>query len=243
MPPEPSARPLDLICCGRAAADLYAEQLGARLEDVASFSKYIGGCAANIAVGTARQGLKSSMLTRVGDDHMGRFVRETLQREGVDTGHVSTDPQRLTGLVLGGGGNADRGREVFQDVERSLCLKCHRLGAEGGRIGPDLTGIGRRFSRVHILESILQPSRTIAPSYESVAVALNSGQVLTGIRVAETAAMLTLGDNQAKLHDVPRSEIDETRVQSLSTMPEGLETKLTEQQFVDLIAFLAAQRE
>ncbi|HVT51571.1 MAG TPA: 5-dehydro-2-deoxygluconokinase [Dongiaceae bacterium] len=95
-----AARPLDLICFGRAAADLYAEQLGARLEDVSSFSKYIGGCAANIAVGTARQGLKSSMLTRVGDDHMGRFVRETLQREGVDTGHVSTDPQRLTGLVL-----------------------------------------------------------------------------------------------------------------------------------------------
>src|SRR5581483_10446404 len=95
-----SARPLDLICFGRAAADLYAEQLGARLEDVASFSKYIGGCAANIAVGTARQGLKSSMLTRVGDDHMGRFVRETLAREGVDTSHVSTDPQRLTGLVL-----------------------------------------------------------------------------------------------------------------------------------------------
>ena len=100
MPRETSGRPLDLICFGRAAVDLYAEQLGARLEDVSSFQKYIGGCAANIAVGTARQGLKSSMLTRVGDDHMGRFVRETLQREGVDTGHVSTDPQRLTGLVL-----------------------------------------------------------------------------------------------------------------------------------------------
>jgi len=93
-------RPLDLICLGRAAVDLYAEQLGARLEDVASFAKYIGGCAANIAVGTARQGLKSSMLVRVGDDHMGRFVRETLVREGVDTGHVSTDPSRLTALVL-----------------------------------------------------------------------------------------------------------------------------------------------
>jgi 5-dehydro-2-deoxygluconokinase len=93
-------RPLDLICLGRAAVDLYAEQLGARLEDVASFAKYIGGCAANIAVGTARQGLKSSMLVRVGDDHMGRFVRETLAREGVETGHVSTDPARLTALVL-----------------------------------------------------------------------------------------------------------------------------------------------
>ncbi|HVO01984.1 MAG TPA: 5-dehydro-2-deoxygluconokinase [Candidatus Cybelea sp.] len=93
-------KPLDLICLGRAAVDLYAEQLGARLEDVSSFSKYIGGCAANIAVGTARQGLKSAMLTRVGDDHMGRFVRETLAREGVNVSHVATDPSRLTGLVL-----------------------------------------------------------------------------------------------------------------------------------------------
>jgi 5-dehydro-2-deoxygluconokinase len=93
-------RPLDLICLGRAAVDLYAEQFGARLEDAASFAKYIGGCAANIAVGTARQGLKSAMLTRVGDDHMGRFVRETLIRERVDAGHVATDPKRLTGLVL-----------------------------------------------------------------------------------------------------------------------------------------------
>jgi 5-dehydro-2-deoxygluconokinase len=97
---DTEGRPLDLICLGRGAVDLYAEQLGARLEDVSSFAKYIGGCAANIAVGTARQGLKSSMLLRVGDDHMGRFVRETLAREGVDTGHVSTDPARLTALVL-----------------------------------------------------------------------------------------------------------------------------------------------
>lgn len=151
--------------------------------------------------------------------------------------------ERLTVLVLGGGGNVDRGRDVLKDIERSLCLKCHRLGSEGGRIGPDLTGVGRRYSRVHILESILQPSRTIAPSYESVAVALTSGQVLTGVKVSEGAATFTLGDNQGKLHEIPRSEIDELRVQSLSTMPEGLETKLTPQQFVDLIAFLAAQRE
>ncbi|MET1029023.1 MAG: 5-dehydro-2-deoxygluconokinase [Dongiaceae bacterium] len=91
---------LDLICLGRAAVDLYAEQPGARLEDVSSFAKYLGGCAANIAVGVARQGLSVGILTRVGDEHMGRFVRETLQAEGVNVTHVGTDPNRLTGLVL-----------------------------------------------------------------------------------------------------------------------------------------------
>jgi 5-dehydro-2-deoxygluconokinase len=90
----------DLICLGRAAVDLYAEQPGARLEDVSSFAKYLGGCAANIAVGVARQGLKVAMLTRVGDEHMGRFVRESLLAEGVDISHVAIDTNRLTGLVL-----------------------------------------------------------------------------------------------------------------------------------------------
>lgn len=95
-----STRTLDLICLGRAAVDLYGQQLGGRLEDVQSFAKYLGGSSANLAAGTARLGLRSSMLTRVGNEHMGRFVREALAREGVDVGHVATDPQRLTGLVV-----------------------------------------------------------------------------------------------------------------------------------------------
>lgn len=66
-----SGRQLDLICLGRLGVDLYAQQVGARLEDVTSFAKYLGGSSANIAFGTARLGLKSAMLSRVGDDHMG----------------------------------------------------------------------------------------------------------------------------------------------------------------------------
>ena len=90
----------DVICLGRAAVDLYGDQIGSRLEDVSSFSKSLGGSSGNIAFGTARLGLKSSMLTRVGDEHMGRFVREELARVGCDVSHVVTDPDRLTGLVL-----------------------------------------------------------------------------------------------------------------------------------------------
>lgn len=93
-------RPLDLICVGRAAVDLYGEQIGGRLEDMQSFSKYLGGSPANTAVGVARLGLKPAMLTRVGDEHNGRFVRETLAVEGVDVSHVATDPKRLTALVF-----------------------------------------------------------------------------------------------------------------------------------------------
>ena len=67
---------LDLITIGRSSVDLYGAQVGGRLEDMASFSKYIGGSPTNIAAGTARLGLKSALITRVGDEHMGRFIRE-----------------------------------------------------------------------------------------------------------------------------------------------------------------------
>jgi 5-dehydro-2-deoxygluconokinase len=91
---------LDLITIGRASVDLYGTQVGGRLEDMGSFQKYIGGSPTNIAAGTARLGLKSALITRVGDEHMGRFIREELAREGVDVRGVRTDPERLTALVL-----------------------------------------------------------------------------------------------------------------------------------------------
>lgn len=91
---------LDLITIGRASVDLYGQQVGGRLEDMGSFQKYIGGSPCNIAAGTARLGLRSALITRVGDEHMGRFIREELAREGVDVRGVRTDPERLTALVL-----------------------------------------------------------------------------------------------------------------------------------------------
>ena len=90
----------DVITIGRSSVDLYGAQIGGRLEDMGSFRKYIGGSPTNIACGAARLGLKSAVITRVGDEHMGRFIREELIREGVDVRGVITDSQRLTALVL-----------------------------------------------------------------------------------------------------------------------------------------------
>jgi len=93
-------RTLDVICLGRFAVDFYAQQIGARLEDVTSFAKYLGGSSANTAFGCARLGLKAALISRVGDDGNGRFLVETIAREGCDVSHVSIDPQRLTGAVV-----------------------------------------------------------------------------------------------------------------------------------------------
>ena len=94
------SKTLDVICIGRIAVDFYAQQIGSRLEDVTSMAKYLGGSSGNVAYGTARQGLNSAMLARVGNDHMGRFLKEELDRVGCSTDHLMTDTERLTALVV-----------------------------------------------------------------------------------------------------------------------------------------------
>jgi 5-dehydro-2-deoxygluconokinase len=91
---------LDVITIGRSSVDLYGQQVGGRLEDMGSFSKALGGSPTNTAFGAARLGLSTAVITRVGDEHMGRFIRETLEAGGVNTRGVITDPKRLTSLVI-----------------------------------------------------------------------------------------------------------------------------------------------
>jgi 5-dehydro-2-deoxygluconokinase len=115
----------ELVCMGRAAVDLYGEQIGGRLEDMHTFAKYLGGSPCNTAVGASRLGLRAAMLTRVGDEHNGRFVRETLAAEGVDVSQVRTDPKRLTGLVFLGIRDRDTFPLVFyrdQCADMALCV-------------------------------------------------------------------------------------------------------------------------
>jgi 5-dehydro-2-deoxygluconokinase len=91
---------LDVITIGRSSVDLYGQQVGGRLEDMGSFSKALGGSPTNTAFGAARLGLSTAVITRVGDEHMGRFIRETLEAGCVNTSGVITDPKRLTSLVI-----------------------------------------------------------------------------------------------------------------------------------------------
>lgn len=97
--PSPRDR-LELITLGRSGVDLYGQQIGGRLEDMTSFAKYVGGSPTNTAIGSARLGLKTGLVTRVGCDHFGRFIREQLTAEGVAVDGVLTDAERLTALVF-----------------------------------------------------------------------------------------------------------------------------------------------
>ena len=97
-----------------------------------------------------------------------------------------------------------------------------------------------RFPRIHLIESVLQPSRTIAPGYQTFAVTLKGGRVLTGVRIAEADDTLTFADNQGNKHLLRKSSIEDQQPQPVSVMPEGLEKPLNVDEFVDLIAFLSS---
>ncbi|CAN5883359.1 5-dehydro-2-deoxygluconokinase [soil metagenome] len=90
---------LDLVCVGRLSVDLYGEQQGSALEHLSSLRTYLGGSAANVCVGTARLGLRTAMLSRVGADGWGTFLRDRLVAEGVDVSMLASDPDRLTAAV------------------------------------------------------------------------------------------------------------------------------------------------
>jgi putative heme-binding domain-containing protein len=148
--------------------------------------------------------------------------------------------EQFSQAALSRPGDAERGRKLFFDAEKLQCSKCHRVGDQGERIGPELTGLGDRFSRIHIVESILEPSRTVATGYQTIAFVLRDGRVLTGIKIGETDDMLKLADNEGKTHVVMKADIEEQKAQPQSTMPDSLVKQLTVDQFVDLIGYLAS---
>ena len=147
----------DIICLGRGAVDLYAEQIGSRLEDVSSFAKYIGGSSLNIATGTSRLGLKSAMITKVGNEHMGTFVKEELKREGVDVSQVTVDKNRLTGLVILGIKDKDTFPLVFyRENCADMAVSSKDFTEEFITSSKSLLITGTHFSTKHVYETSKQ---------------------------------------------------------------------------------------
>jgi 5-dehydro-2-deoxygluconokinase len=96
----PDSRAYDLLTMGRSSIDLYAHQIGVPLTGVSNFDAYVGGCPTNICVGVRRLGLKSTLLTAVGDDEVGDFLLQFLRIEGIDTDFIPRKPGRRTSAVI-----------------------------------------------------------------------------------------------------------------------------------------------
>ncbi|HKE14937.1 MAG TPA: 5-dehydro-2-deoxygluconokinase [Kofleriaceae bacterium] len=104
---------LDLVAAGRSSIDLYSSDIGAPFAEITGFAAFVGGCPTNISVGARRLGLRTALLTAVGDDLVGEFVLRFLGREGVDVRHVPVKPGFRTSAVLLGIEPPDRFPLVF----------------------------------------------------------------------------------------------------------------------------------
>src|SRR6185295_4051896 len=139
------------------------------------------------------------------------------------------------------GGDAGPGRQLFWVRVHASCHQCHRIGEEGGTAGPALNGIGARQSREYLLESLIFPSKAIAPGYETVAVRLESDAVETGRVLRESAADLVILGPDGQEKAIPKSKIRAAR-RGLSAMPDDLSRLLTKRELRDLVEYLAGQK-
>ena len=140
--------------------------------------------------------------------------------------------------------SGSRSRTAGEQVFRSAgCAHCHRMGSQGGDLGPDLTTVGLRMDRRTILESILFPSRVIDEKYQVTQLVLKDGSDLSGVLIQEDSRQLILATGASGELEIEAAleHIVTRKLSPLSPMPEGLLTWLSREQVLDLLSFLETE--
>ena len=135
-------------------------------------------------------------------------------------------------------GRASRGRADFLTSSSLQCRNCHRLGRQGRSLGPDLDGVGKRYSQLQLLESIMKPSKNIDPKFMAHLLETTDGRVFTGLLVKKDQDEVVLKDAQAKELRFAADAIELLLPQQKSLMPDLLWQEMTAQELADLLAFL-----
>lgn len=133
-----------------------------------------------------------------------------------------------------------QGRAMFSAAQ---CFKCHRVRLEGGSTGPDLTGAGNRFNHRNLLESLIEPSKVVSDQYEKTVFQLEDGRVIEGrvinLNVDQLMVLTNMFDPNS-IATVKRDEIEVSQPSKTSMMPSGLLDTFSEEEILDLMAYLKA---
>lgn len=176
-----------------------------------------------------------------GDSLVNQFGGITIDKEHQPKGPGRNwDVKEATELIGSGltNRNLENGRNMFA---ASLCINCHTIGTEGGASGPNLTQLGTRFSAQDMLESIIQPSKTISDQYGSTVFVLKNGGSVVGRLVNTDDSKYYISQNPFApqiLKELPKTDVIQTRVSDVSIMPPGTINRLNEEELKDLLAYL-----
>jgi putative heme-binding domain-containing protein len=166
-------------------------------------------------------------------------LQPLLKKLGLDPAKQKQRMDELTPLLAGG--DATRGKSIFFG-RKTACAACHTTGGQGGKVGPDLTGIGKIRAGRDLVEAIAFPSATFARGFRSYVIATDAGRVFTGVITRETALAITLRTADLAEVRIPKSSIEAMKESTVSIMPKGLDKTLTPDELRDLLAFLQAQK-
>lgn len=178
-------------------------------------------------------------IIHIGKTHTNPLIRDLFERYIPEEQRI----KRLGSVVkadelLKLPGDAERGRRLFVESQSTACRNCHRVGDVGKQLGPDLNAIGKKLDRAKLLESILEPSKTIDPKFAALLVETSDGQVLTGLPVKQDDAEIVLRQVDGKEVTVATKDVETVAPQQKSLMPELLLQDLTAEQVADLLEFM-----
>jgi quinoprotein glucose dehydrogenase len=139
------------------------------------------------------------------------------------------------------GGDVTKGNATFEKNTAVYCLRCHKINGQGGEVGPDLTGVGKRQTREYLAISVVHPNAAIAQGFETVVVSTNDGRIISGVFKSEDNKTLHLVSVEGKPIDVLKSTIEE-RQRGPSAMPDDVAKKLSRFEVRDLVEFLSSLR-
>jgi putative heme-binding domain-containing protein len=188
-------------------------------------------------------GTLAERLVEAGVSHRDSSVRDLFERFIPDERRAGRLGHRFKMQdVLALQGNAERGKTLFFDTASLQCKTCHRVKDEGGRVGPDLTAVGKKLTRQQILESLAEPSKLIAQEYRTHLFETGDGRTYTGIIGSKSEKEIVIRDAADKETRLPVGDIERSAALPQSIMPERLLRDLTPQQAADLVEYLSLLR-
>jgi putative heme-binding domain-containing protein len=146
--------------------------------------------------------------------------------------NFGAQPNNLAGRSI------EHGKVIF---EQATCSRCHSIEGKGAKLGPDLTGISKKYQGSKLLEQVVRPSTQIHKEFQPQLIVVDTGQVLTGVIIKESPEQITLLPNMLKpekTYVFDKSSIDERQASTVSSMPIGLLDTYTVNEILDLIAYI-----